>query len=375
MILTTPSALFQAFASQPVAWDKLKGWRDDNHQMALQTFQRSCPALIDKDRQDRPSDARHKDDLQALARLCRWLQAGQENLPFSAQTFFERFFQAETIEGQGLLTGYFEPEVQGSTQQTQRFSTPLYRRPDDLITLGRSSDEGGKRWMRQTPKGPVPYFDRKAIDEGALEGMGLELVWLEPVDAFFVHIQGSARIALEDGTHLQVSFAGKSGHPYTPIGRVLVEAGHLARDEVSMQSIRQWLLDHPGQASAIMQANRSYIFFQSDHQDKGTIHHGPRGAQGVPLTEGRSIAVDHRLYAFGYPFYLVSKEALPGQGEPLRRLTIAQDTGSAITGAVRADLFMGSGRKAGEQAGVMAMPFQWFILRPRHEAIRELAIP
>jgi membrane-bound lytic murein transglycosylase A len=206
--------------------------------------------------------------------------------------------------------------------------------------------------------------DRKAIDEGALNNQGLELVWLESkIDAFFIHIQGSAALSLTDGSEIRVGFNGKSGHAYTSIGKILVDRGSMTLDEVSMTSLRAWLKDNAGQADEIMHNNRSYIFFEERHPENPGD--GPVAAANVPLSAGRSLAIDREIYSFGYPFWLDSEKPLPDQDKPLQQLVVAQDTGSAIKGKARGDLFIGSGEEAGNVAGYMAISTHFYLLKPK----------
>jgi len=279
------------------------------------------------------------------------VQAAERALSAGAQTreaardFFEREFCAFRVrpaEGGGFFTGYYEPEVIGSRVRTDRFTVPLYRPPDDL-------DAGG-----------TPYHDRRAIESGALVGRGLEIVWLESaVDAFFIHVQGSARVRLIDGGVLRLSYAAKSGHAYTPIGRVLRERGALPAGGVTMGSIRAWLAAHPAEAREVMWANRSFIFFRES--ECLAPEEGPLAAAGVPLTAGRSLAVDRTIHTFHSPVFV---ETVLPDGTPLRRLLIAQDTGSAIVGPARGDIFFGTGDKAGAIAGAMQSAGTFWLLAP-----------
>jgi membrane-bound lytic murein transglycosylase A len=219
-------------------------------------------------------------------------------------------------------------------------------------------------WGRRTEDGFEAFPDRAEIMAGALHGQDLELVYLEdPVDVFFIHIQGSARLSMTDGSVQRVNFAGKSGHAYTPIGRTLVERGEMVLEDVTMDSLRGWLAAaSPRDRDAVLATNRSYIFFamtEDSHPDAG-----PVAAAGIPLTPGRSLAVDRHLHTFGTPILVQSPEPLPGESEALSRLTIAQDTGSAILGPARGDLFIGSGAQAGRIAGSVNQPARFTVLLP-----------
>jgi membrane-bound lytic murein transglycosylase A len=271
-------------------------------------------------------------------------------------------------ERTGLLTGYTEPELAGSRTRTARFRHPLYRAPRDrqVVDLGEfQSDLAGRKIVGLVSGGRFrPYWDRAEIARGALAGRGLELAFVDdPIALFLLEIQGSGRIVFPDGSLLRVGYEGQNGHDYTAIGRVLVERGELTREAVALQSIRAWLRAHPERAAELMHRNRSYVFFRP------LAGSGPEGASGVELVAGRSVAIDDQLLAYGLPLYLdATTPAVPDLARaelPLRRLAVAHDTGGAIRGAVRADLFFGPGREAEELAGRMKQPLRLWILLPR----------
>ena len=367
----------------PLRFADLTGWAEDDHAAALAAFARSCEAMLAR---GVPRGGPTREALgPALVDACRAVPG--HGSPETARVFFEHRFapyrvvpdNAEDETREGFVTAYFEPVVPGSRTRTARFSAPLLRRPSDLVRLDAAQGGAleGFEWARRTPRGPVPYPDRAAIDGGAIDDAiaaeNLAIAWLDPVDAFYVHIQGSARIALQDGDgddggddgHVRVTFDAKSGHPYTAIGRVLVRSGALELEEADMAGIRTWLKAHPRRMREVLHANRSYIFFAvSDDLDPAL---GPVGAEGVPLTPGRSIAVDRHVHAFGLPVWIDTVLPRPdgGDGEPWRRLTVAQDTGSAILGPARADLFLGSGAEAGRRAGPVAEAADFVLLLPR----------
>ena len=245
----------------------------------------------------------------------------------------------------GLFTGYYEPTLRGSRTRKPGYDVPLYAPPRDLR----------------------PTDDRAAIDRGALQGRAQVLAWLaDPVDAFFLHVQGSGRIALDDGSVLRATYAGDNGKTYVAIGRVLLDRGAIPRDQVSMQSIRAWLAANPREAPAVLQANPRYIFFRTAPAGNG----GPPGAQGVPLTPGRSLAADRTLHAYGVPVWLDASYPAPGGDRPLQRLMVIQDTGSAITGRLRGDVFWGAGDEAAAIAGRMQHQGRLWLLLPRALAAR-----
>lgn len=298
----------------------------------------------------------------------------------SAREFFENNFQAflvlDEVRPEGLFTGYFEPEVDGSRTRSPQFRVPLYRRPKDLVKFNSATTELSELSYGRVIDGkPTLYFTRREIEEGALDGQGLEIVWLRDwADAFFIHIQGSARIRLMEGGVLRLSYAAKSGHPYTGIGGLLVERGTLSADAMSMQAIRLWMADHPQQARELMWENRSFVFFREiDLEDPGL---GALGAQHVQLTPRRSVAIDRSLWMLGTPVWLET-EAPTGAGNhaaSFHQLVIAQDTGSAIRGLARGDVYWGFGDEAAMIAGPMKSPGRMTVLLP-HEVAKELGLP
>ncbi len=264
----------------------------------------------------------------------------------------------------GLFTGYYEPELRGSRKRTAAYTVPLYRQPPDLVKV---ETEGETQVGRMVDGRLRPYHTRKAIDGGVLAGQGLELLWLaDPIDAFFLQAQGSGRVRLSDGGSLRVGYAASNGLPPTIIGRVLVERGELTKEAATMQTVRQWLRDRPAEATALMQMNARYIFFREIPGD------GPLGALGVALTPGRSLAVDPKRLPLGAPLWLDTTypTGTPEAGQPLRRLVVAQDTGGAIKGAVRGDLYWGSGEDALRYAGPMKQRGRYYLLLPKTVAER-----
>ncbi len=284
----------------------------------------------------------------------------------AARIFLERRFRPVAV-GEGTLTGYFEPELRGSTTRDGRFATPLHARPPELVEVDLGAfapDLRGRRTAGLVRDGRLhPYHDRAAIAGGALAGRGLELLWVDdPVDAFFLQIQGSGRVRMADGRVVRVGYAGQNGHPYYAVGRALLERGALMRETVSMQSIRAWMADAgPAEAAALMARNPSYVFFRIlPDLPPGA---GPVGTLGAPLTPMRSLAVDRTETALGLPVFAAGRDPL--SDTPLRRLAVAGDTGGAIRGAARADLFTGWGADAAERAGRMRDAAALFVLVPR----------
>jgi membrane-bound lytic murein transglycosylase A len=353
---------------EPVAWTALDGWAADDHVASFSAFLKSCtPFFASKEpHEGRPIHT-------ALWQVCRRAVHLRPTSPAEAQAFFEENFRPVSIarigESKGLLTGYFEPVVDGSRFPNPEFYTPLYRRPPDLLVAGRQVGKGEipnrATINRRTAQNElVPYYDRADIENGALDGQKLEICWLrDPFDAFSIQIQGSARVRLEDGTMLRVNYDAHNGRPYAAIGRILMEQYGVPPDGMSMERIRQWMLANPEQAAKLRQSNPSFVFFRiTGLSDQGEAV----GAQGVPLSPGRSIAVD-KLHVYGTPFFIAADLPIDSDkpSTKFRRLMIAQDTGSAINGPARADLYWGAGDAAGRIAGRIRQQGQFVMLLPR----------
>ncbi|HVZ14222.1 MAG TPA: MltA domain-containing protein [Bauldia sp.] len=344
----------------PLNFADLAGWVADDHAAALAAFRRGAAVLAEHPPKTRALGI----DAAALALL---LKRSLEIDDRDARAFFEECFVpsvVEPVQGSAFFTGYYEPEVAGSLAPSSEFRFPLYRPPADLVEITPGAEPGMPadfRFARMIGSGLREHYDRAAIAAGALAGENLELVWLkDPVDAFFIHVQGAARIVLPDGKTLRVTYAAKSGHPYTAIGRLLIERGALTRESATMRGIRAWLAAHPREASSVMNANRSFIYFrEADVADPAL---GPIAAAKVPLTAGRSLAVDRLLHAFHTPVWV--ETTLP-DGGAFHHLAIAQDTGSAIVGPARGDIFFGSGEAAGAIAGEMRAGGNFILLAPR----------
>jgi membrane-bound lytic murein transglycosylase A len=361
-----------------VSYQTLQGWTEDSQGQALDAFRKSCARLIGL------PDDRSIGAGGIAGTVADWRPACEAletvaNGDAAARAYLERWFDPfaafNNDQPEGLFTGYYEASLNGSRARTARYATPLHARPDDLVMvdLGEFRDHlKGERIAGRVSDGRLkPYEQRAEIVSGALDARDLEIVWVDnPVDAFFVQIQGSGRIALDDGSEIRVGYAGQNGHPYTAIGKVLIESGALTREAVSMQSIRIWLEANPGRADEVMNQNRSYVFFDVLDGD------GPLGAQGIPLTAGRSIAVDRKFLPLSVPIWLDTVAPLPdGSGErPLRRLMIAQDTGGAIRGPVRGDVFWGHGSDAAAVAGRMKSPGRYYLLLPKTLSVPNAAL-
>jgi membrane-bound lytic murein transglycosylase A len=373
-------------ALEPVGWGHLDGWAGDDHASAFAAFYGSCRPIVrayafraESFRRSRyvrgeslgfPLDARPV--RVALEDVCaRAVKAGRLP-PEAARQFFETNFVPVRIrrlgDPAGFLTGYYEPIVDGSRFPTREFTVPLYRRPRDLVAPG--VPDGGPfpntgRALRRTATGElVPYYDRGQIEDGALDGQHLEICWLRnAADALAVQIEGSARIRLEDGAMLRINYDAHNGYPFVPAGRVLVEHHLMARNEMSSQRTVEWMRENPEGAKEVRRQNRQIVFFRIvGLDDDGEAI----GAQGVPLSPGRSLAVDKALHVYGTPFFieadLPESRSIPSA---FRRVMIAQDTGSAIVGPARADLYLGAGDEAGQVANRIRQNGRFTILLPR----------
>lgn len=351
---------------EPESFSALPGWAGDDHAAAYAAFRRSAFRALEKPYRTGSLG------IEAAAFVPAFAAARAASAPTAAEAriFFEAHFRPFRVKprgGGGFVTGFYEPVAHASPVRTPEFSVPLYRRPDDLVDL----DDAGRpvgvgpyfAFGRKTDAGIVEYFDRGEIERGALAGRGLECAWLaDRVDAFFIHVQGAARLVMPDGTERRVTYAAKSGHPFTGAGRVLVDRGELAQADVTMQSIRAWFRDHPDRVDEILWRNRSFIFFRDAPVDDPGL--GPVAAAKVPLAPGRSMAVDRLIHTFATPFFVDAPTLTAFGGGGFSRLMIAQDTGSAIVGPARGDLFAGSGDAAGEIAGVVRNAADFHILVP-----------
>jgi len=350
-IITSPDKKLKAHI---VDFADLSGWDLDQQEKVLVAFKRSC-RVMGKSSQSklRPGFTGKYADWSGVCAGARKVASGDRE---AVRSFFERnFVPVWLINGndKGLFTGYFEPELPASLKRSKTYSVPLYRVPKDLRRSGKA------------------YFTRAQIENGALKNRGLEFVYLKnPVDAFFLHIQGSGRLFLDNGKMLRVGFAAKNGRPYTSIGKVLINQGALARKNVSMQSIRHWLTKNPQQAVRVMQKNQSFIFFRPLKNTNSKL--GPIGAQGVPLVPKRSLAIDKSIHGYGLPLWLETEipDLKTGKFLAFRQLMIAQDTGSAIKGPIRGDIYWGTGKDAGDAAGKMQQPGKLFLLLPKRLAAK-----
>jgi len=367
----TPRAGPGEMSLAPVGFNALPGWSDDHQAAALAAFRASCAHM-----------AAALGGTGVAAQLGGTSAAWQPACTAAAQVadddaaaraFFESMLQPYAIaqggDAQGLFTGYYEPEVHGARVEGGPYQTGLLAKPSDILSvdLGAFSDDLKGKHVSGRVQGHalVPYYTRAEIAAGAIRSQRLEFLWLDnPIDAFFLEIQGSGRVALPDGRVLRVTYAGQNGRPYVAIGRVLMDRGEIAREQVSLQSIRAWLTAHPDQAQAVMNQNPSFVFFREltgTRQDEG-----PPGAMGAQLTPGRSLAIDRAFLPLGAPLFIDTTDPL--DGTPWRHLAVAQDLGGAIKGAVRADIFFGWGTDAEAHAGKMRGKGRAFVLLPRQDA-------
>jgi membrane-bound lytic murein transglycosylase A len=354
-----------------VTFADLPGWERDDHLAAFKTFLKSCDAVGKAAAKPPTNKAAPQCKVPAgnLAAICHAAQDIQSPTEASTKAFFETQFVPHRIvqqKSKGLLTGYYEPVMQGSRTAQGKFQTPVYRRPTDLVNVvdeaDRASKPDGLTHVRQTSAGVSPYPTRAEIDQGALAGKGLELLYLEdPVEVFFMHIQGSGRIHLTDGTTVRINYDGKNGHPYKSIGRYLIDSGLLEANKVSMAALGKWLRADKARGQQVMWQNQSFIFFRELANDV----EGPMGAMSVGLTPGRSLAVDTGYHTLGTPLYVSAPELGHATKEGgFNRLMVAQDVGSAIKGPERGDIYFGSGDEAGKLAGVTKHEGNFFVLLP-----------
>jgi membrane-bound lytic murein transglycosylase A len=354
-----PPAVDRAPPKQAAAWADLPGWPDDEVAEAWPAFLGSCGAL--RKRKDWPQ-------WQSACEAAAALPTPDAN---SVRRYFESHFRPWALvqpDGtrDGLVTGYYEPVLKGSRTKTAKAVHPVRGVPDDLlvIDLGELYPELRSLRLRGKLQGRrvIPYDTRAAIRSAETAGRvepANVLAWVEdPVELFFLHIQGSGRISLPDGATLRAGYADQNGHPYLSIGRVLIERGDLKPGQASMQAIQAWAVANPEKVDEVLNANPSYVFFRELPDLQG----GPPGALGVPLATARSIAVDPRHVPLGAPVFLATTE--PASEKPMRRLVLAQDTGGAIKGVVRADFFWGTGSDAGLKAGRMKQNGQMWVLLP-----------
>jgi membrane-bound lytic murein transglycosylase A len=346
---------------EPVGFEDLPGWRDDALDGVLDALRASCQAL------------RWRTEWQSACAAASQADTGNAN---ALRRYFEANFVPYRVANpdgatQGMITGYYEPLLRGSREKRGAYRYPLYAPPDDLLVIDLASVNPDLKNMRLRGRldgrRVVPYYSRADIESGLAPVAGKEIAWVDDaIEAFFLQIQGSGRIRLENGDMLRVGYADQNGHPYHSVGRYLVDRGELKVNEASMEGIKAWARDHPLRVDEMLNANPSYVFFRElpvHSSGRDPAMDGPLGALGVPLTPRRSIAVDPRYTPLGAPVYLAT--TLPNSDAPLARLMFAQDTGGAIRSPVRADFFWGFGAEAGALAGRMRQQGKMWVLLPQ----------
>lgn len=379
-----------AFALNPASFADLPGWQEDRMAEALPALRASCPRLLAQTSRPGPDGFTIFGPVAAWKPFCDGLAALAPGDDAGLRRLIEAEMRPVQVIGdgrpEGLFTGYYEPSLKGSRQRRPGYDVPVYGLPPDLVQvdLGQfRNDWRGQRTAGRVQNGFLrPYDDRAGIEAGKLEGKAPVLAWAaNPVDVFFLQIQGSGRIELAEGGLLRVGFAGQNGHPYTAIGRVLIDRGLLAREDVTMPRLKQWLAENPAEAPGLLRENKSFVFFREisppapsnmaapNIAGGGSQPDGPLGAQGLPLSPGRSLAVDRTHLAMGLPVWLSASRpdaaSSAGPDVTLNRLMLAQDTGGAIRGAVRGDVFWGHGPEAEAIAGAMKHPGRYWLLLPK----------
>lgn len=355
----------------PVGYESLSGWEQEDYTALLPVMRKECLRLaalppgtqLGGTADLLPNGTKSEDWVGA----CTALPKGSDVSEQTARQYFESWFQPYRIEKKAFYTGYYEPQIEASLKKTQEYTVPLYRRPLDLV---REKTADGEivfgRWVGQDFK---PYDARVQIDQGSLNGKGLELAWIkDPVDLFFLQIQGSGRLLLTNGDVMRVGYSARNGQPYVPIGKILVEKGLMAKDDVTMESLRAWLAANPDQAQSLMEENPNYVFFKK--LDIPSLE-GPVGAFGVTLTPGRSVAIDRTYLPFAAPLWVETTfpsegtSISAGQQQQWNHLTFAQDVGKDIQGEARADLFTGWGNQASFVASNLRQDGRMILLLPR----------
>lgn len=348
----------------PTSFADLPGWRSDDLQGFADALSKSCARILKQQPEAAFSALKEAGTYADWQAICIDLKSLQ---PQDTRAFIERHFAPYAVNQgeEGLFTGYYEASLKASRSRHGPYQTPLYTRPDDLVmvNLGEFREElKGQRIAGRVVDGNLkPYETRGEIVAGDWPHNDKAFLWVDsPADAFFVQVQGSGLVELDTGESVRIGYAGQNGHPYYAIGRELVKRGEVSKDDVSMQAIERWLNNNPAKAGELMNTNRSYVFFKESADTAG----GPTGGENLSLTPLRSLAVDRSLLPYGMPLYVDAAEPAPGYG-PFQRLMIAQDTGGAIIGPVRGDVFWGHGRQAEALAGPMKSKGRYWALLPK----------
>ena len=344
-----------------LSFDTLSGWKDDDHAEAYGAFINSCRAILNGTKAMRKARPVYG----GLFEVCERAKAAWPLDREQARVFFEKNFKpvrlAQPGESQGFFTGYYETEVHGSRVQTDEYKVPIYAAPAATVKKKQSK--------------VFAHLDRTQIEEGALKGKGLEICWVKnPIDAFFAQIQGSTRVKLEDGKLLRLNYIASNGMKYTPVGRDLIDRGIISKEEMSMDKIRAWMEANPEEGQALRRKNKSFVFFT---ETSLAAHQECIGAQGVALTPLRSLAVDKKLHVYGTPIWIDAELPIASEkpDTKFQRLLIAQDTGSAIVGPARADIYFGAGEEIGSIAGRIKQFGNFVMLVPRSISVKGDSAP
>ncbi len=352
-----------------VNFQQLQNWEEDNQADAFKAFKKSCARIVNKNPAQKFASHIWAGKYEDWQEICQEALMLTDINRQEAKIFFEKWFlpyavyDADTGSNIGLFTGYYEPLLYGSLDKTEKYNIPLYKKPIDLVevNLGKFRKEfQGERIAGRIKDGwLVPYYSREEIEVGALRDNEV-LLWVDSqIQSFFLHIQGSGIVKMTDGSYVRVGYAGQNGHIYYAIGKYLIEIGAVKKEDMSMQAIRDWLVENPEKAQALMNKNKSYVFFRRlDGKE------APLGGEGVELTANRSLAIDRRIIPYGAPIWL-DADGVFDKNKKIQRLMVAQDTGGAIRGAVRGDVFWGNGEKAEKLAGTMKSKGKYYILLPK----------
>ena len=345
---------------EPLAFTALDGWRDDDHAVALQTFMKSCTAILNGSKAMRMA----RPIFGALFKVCERAEAAGPLDREHARAFFEDNFKPVKImsagQTEGFFTGYYETEVDGSRFPSDEFTVPIYAAPAETVKKKQST--------------VFSDLDRTKIEDGALAGKNLEICYVKsPIDAFFAQIQGSTRIKLDSGRLLRLNYIASNGMPYTPVGKFLIDRGVVSREEMSMDKIRDFMEANPDEGKELRRKNRSFVFFTETPLG---ANDECIGGQGIALTPGRSLAVDKRIHVYGTPIWVEAELPIESEKPETRfhRLLFAQDTGSAIVGPARADIYFGHGEDISHIAGRIKQYGQFVMLVPQSVAVSGTAV-
>jgi membrane-bound lytic murein transglycosylase A len=359
---------------KPASFANLPDWEKDHQAAAFYALQNSCQKILGSGESMPLGSAGIKISIEDWRPVCESALRMKNLADAEARDFFEKWFKPYAVyDGNiqtGLFTGYYLPELNGASKKSDRFSAPLYEQPQDLVVADLTAFN--PKWAGITLSGRVvngqfiPYqTSRKDIDAGAIEGKANIIAWVDPIDRFFLQIQGSGLLTIDEKEKLFIGYGAQNGSPYTPIGKILIERGELEKSTMSMTKIREWLAAHPDQAQEVMEQDRSFVFFKILPRQQAI------GTSDLPLTPGRSLAIDRQIIPLNLPLWVettVPDIHQPQQSVPLRQLFIAQDTGGAIKGVIRADLFWGAGESAELMASRMHEQGRYWLLLPRQHS-------